>query len=300
MRAWQRHDLHGPDGTLVVFERPAAADAPAVLLLHGFTGSHRGWSRVADHLPEKRVLAPDLPGHGASRFHDEVRACRMANAAARLIDLLDRLAVNRCTVAGYSMGGRVALYLALSQPQRVERLLLESASPGLESKLERATRRADDEALATRLERHGVEVFLEGWQRTPVLASQLQLSVALQAEAEAERRDCRAVGLAASLRSMGSGAQLYLGDRLHQLTMPVTCVAGGNDPKFAGLARALSARIPEARLEIVPGAGHNVHLERPAYVARLLSFNAETQRHKAPPSDTKSSTRDFGVSAPLR
>ncbi len=280
MHPWREHALENAAGSLVVFERPGPTPtAPTVLLLHGFTGCHLGWRRVSEYLPEARVLAPDLPGHGASRFADEERACRMDEATRRLAMALDRLDVHRCALAGYSMGGRLALYFALTQPWRFDALLLESASPGLASEKERAERRRADEALAGAIERDGVAAFLARWQQTPVLASQRELPVPLQLEADAERQGNRAAGLAASLRGMGTGAQPWLGDRLHALNLPVTCVAGSLDAKFTAIATHMAERIPGARLEIIR-AGHNVHLEHPKLIASLIFSNAESQRRR--------------------
>ncbi|MFM8412469.1 MAG: hypothetical protein ACKOCT_19585, partial [Alphaproteobacteria bacterium] len=118
------------------------------------------------------------------------------------------------------------------------------------------------------------EAFLARWRETPVLASQRLLPAALREESEAERRHNRASGLAASLRGMGTGAQPWLGERLRGLDVPVTCVAGSADPKFATIAGDMAGRIPGARLEILP-AGHNVHLEHPEIIAGLLGRAAE-------------------------
>ncbi len=279
-RAWIEHEVADDGGTLVVHERPGAAPgAPVIVLLHGFTGCHLGWTRVAGHLPRFRILAPDLPGHGRSRFVDEGDACRMESATRRLGRALDRLGVSSFTLAGYSMGGRLALHFALAEVWRIEALVLESASPGLEADDERAARRAADDALAASIERDGVEAFLARWQETPVLASQRELRASLRREAAEERRGNRVAGLAASLRGMGTGAQLWLGDRLADLQVPVTCVAGSGDAKFAAIASNMTGRIPGASLEILP-AGHNVHLEHPEAFARLLGLATDRARRK--------------------
>lgn len=281
MTPWIEHAIDLAAGTLVVGERPGPdRHAPVVLLLHGFTGSGLGWRRVAEHLPEARVLAPDLPGHGRSRFADEEQACRMETASRLLARALDEVGAPRCTVGGYSMGGRLALHFALSEPGRVDHLVLESASPGLPTEAEREARRRHDEDLAISIERDGVEAFLARWQTTPVLASQLHLPEHLRREADAERRDNRAAGLSASLRAMGTGVQPWLGDRLHELDVPVTLVAGQDDAKFLAIASEMAARISGARLAPLP-AGHNVHLEHPRWFARLLDPEALQQGRDA-------------------
>jgi len=242
----------------------------SVVLLHGFTQTGASWAPLLPHLATTSLIAPDLPGHGSA---GQVRT----DLAATADQLVDEFA--NPILVGYSMGGRLALHLALAEARRIEALVLESASPGLEADDERAARRAADDALAASIERDGVEAFLARWQETPVLASQRELRASLRREAAEERRGNRVAGLAASLRGMGTGAQLWLGDRLADLQVPVTCVAGSGDAKFAAIASNMTGRIPGASLEILP-AGHNVHLEHPEAFARLLGLATDRARRK--------------------
>ena len=115
------------------------------------------------------------------------------------------------TYVGYSMGGRLCLHLALARPETVERLVLVSATAGIEDDDERATRRAADDALATSLERDGVDAFLDGWLAQPMFAT-------LADPGLDDRRRNVAAGLASSLRLAGTGTQQPLWDRLASLT----------------------------------------------------------------------------------
>src|SRR5690606_15303415 len=126
-----------------------------IVLLHGFTQTGRSWAPTVAALGERyRALTPDLRGHG------DAADARPVSFAAIRADVL-ALAPARFTLAGYSMGGRIALDLALSAEgrERVERLVLIGASPGIEHAGERAARRAADDALAAQIERDGVEPF---------------------------------------------------------------------------------------------------------------------------------------------
>jgi 2-succinyl-6-hydroxy-2,4-cyclohexadiene-1-carboxylate synthase len=239
----------------------------ALVLLHGFTHTGASWDAVRAVLRGERyrpVLAPDLRGHGSAA------SARPVTFAAVLADV-DALAPARFTLAGYSMGGRLALLFALAHPERVERLVLLGASPGLADAGERCARRAADEALAVELERDGIEPFAARWARLPLWAGQLP---AVAARAHAMRREQDPTGLAAALRGLGTGAMELAWDRLAELAMPVMCAAGARDAKFAALAEAMAARIPQATVARVPGAGHAVHLEAPAAVAALLECGA--------------------------
>ncbi len=138
-------------------------DLPAVLFLHGFMGSGADWKSVIATLEGRfRCVAVDLPGHGAS-VGLPPEAYAFENAARLVLDMLDELEIDKTTFVGYSMGGRLALYLALRYPERCSGLFLESASPGLRSERERAERRAADEEKASRLESEDFDKFLHDW-----------------------------------------------------------------------------------------------------------------------------------------
>ena len=170
-------------------------------------------------------------------------------------------------LVGYSMGGRIALYAALALPAIVERLVLIGASPGLADAAERERRRRDDEALADRIEAIGVTAFAEEWGAQPLFAGQ---DPRVAAAAHADRLRNTPDGLAAALRGLGTGVMTPLWGRLGELAMPVTLVAGERDAKFREIAERMAAALPAARLEVVPGAGHAVQLERPQAVAAAI------------------------------
>ena len=248
-----------------------AGDGPPLLVLHGFTGSAAGWGPlVAAWAPFFTALAVDLPGHGRSASPADVAAYTMAATVADLVAVLDRAGVARAHVLGYSMGGRVALALALAHPDRVGALVLESASPGLAEAGERAARVAADAALAARIEREGVPAFVDYWEALPLWASQARLSAEARAALRAQRLQNTPVGLANSLRGRGTGSQPPLWDRLGDLAAPTLLVAGCDDAKFSDLARRMAEAIPANELLLVRSAGHAVHLEQPAVFARLV------------------------------
>ena len=243
-------------------EGPPAAST--IVLLHGFTGNKDGWQALRGALaPRCRVVAVDLPGHGGTAPSVDPSADSLAGTAELIVRTLDSLDVRRFSLLGYSLGGRIALGLALEHPYRVDRLLLESASPGLREAEDRAARRRADEALAELLERDGIEAFVRYWEELPLFATRARLASSVREELNRRRLACSPAGLAASLRAAGTGAQPWLGDRLGELAIPVSIVVGALDEKFRAVGAWMEARMPDARLAIVPEAGHTPHLERP-------------------------------------
>jgi 2-succinyl-6-hydroxy-2,4-cyclohexadiene-1-carboxylate synthase len=241
---------------------------PVLVLLHGFTQTRQSWRRTAQALQGRyRALVPDLPGHGQSAHRtasfDGCAAYVRALAPARTF-----------TLAGYSMGGRIALHSALTLgPEVVTRLVLVGASPGLADPGERAARRAADAALAERIEGMDIETFAREWGSQPLFADQPER---VAAAAHADRLRNTPSGLAAALRGLGTGVMEPLWDRLPELAIPVTLVVGERDAKFRAVADAMLARLPNARLVVVEGAGHAVQLERPEAVADAIYQSGST------------------------
>ncbi len=259
--------------------RWGAAQGPPVVLLHGFTGSSASWDDVAPALAQAgyRVWAPDLLGHGHTDAPDDPRRYTMDQVAADLVALLQHrelgLGGEPAHLLGYSMGGRLALYLALHRPEWGRSLVLESASPGLDDPAQRQARRRQDEALAARILAQGIPAFVATWERLPLWTSQARLSPAVRRQLRQQRLQNRALGLANSLRGMGTGAQPSLWPRLAQLSVPTLLLVGAEDAKYVALNRRMAACIPSARLRVVSQAGHTVHLEQPeSFVQHLLDF----------------------------
>ncbi len=257
-----------------------AGGGPPLLLLHGFTGSTATWAPLlAAFAPHRRTIAVDLTGHGASDCPADPERYRLEPCLADLLAVLDALDVARADVLGYSMGGRIALHLAAAAPGRVRALVLESASPGLSEPDERRERVRADEALAESIERDGVEAFAERWERLPLFASQVALPAEVRAAQRAQRLRNSALGLANSLRGMGAGRQESLWGGLPAMATPSLLIVGALDAKFCAIARRMAAAMPTARLAVVPGAGHAVHLEQPqVYAERVLAFLSSISR----------------------
>jgi len=237
----------------------------ALLALHGFTGSPHSW----DFFPAQRELrriTPALVGHQGSSAGSEVQdfeaeVDRLARFGAEASDL---------HVVGYSLGARLALGLALRHPARVSRLTLISGHPGLESDAERAERRAADERWCELLLNHGSLAFVDAWQAQPLWTTQAGLPSDTLARKRSERLSHAPGGLVRSLRVTGLAEMPNYSERLADIAVPLTLVAGSLDAKFCALARRMAARVAHAELMIVDGAGHDLLLERPEFITEVI------------------------------
>lgn len=232
-----------------------------LILVHGFTQTAASWDAIEYRLGAlgHEVVSLDAPGHGA---HSDTHLGLWQSA--------DLLAAEggRGTWVGYSMGGRLALHVALSHPELVERLVLVGATPGIESVAERLERQASDELLAEDLERDGLEPFLARWLSQPLFATLSDEHAGLDA-----RRSNTVAGLAASLRLMGTGAQDSLWPRLSEITAPTMLVAGALDEKFTAIAERMAEAMPDAHVASLNGCGHACHLEATdRFVAEVDAF----------------------------
>jgi len=247
-----------------------AGRGPAVLLLHGFTGSAETLRDLASELArDHRTISVDLLGHGRSDAPSDPSRYALECTAGDLARILDALGEPRAHVLGYSLGGRIGLGFAALRPNRVRSALLIGASAGIADPGERAQRRRADETLAESLERDGLEAFVSHWMAQPLFASQARLDPALLARAREERLRNHPRGLAASLRGIGTGAQPPLHARLAELDLPLLFVAGAEDAKFARIAEELASLAKRGRHALVPDAGHAVQLENPHALATL-------------------------------
>ena len=233
-----------------------------LVLLHGFAGTGHAWGGVVDALDAERytALAPDLRGHGSHSSAHPV------TFEAVVEDVL-AVAPERFALCGYSMGGRIALQTALAASERVERLVLVSTTAGIEDERARAERREADERLARAIEQEGLELFADRWLAGPLFAED---PVETQRLAREDIARNEPGGLAAALRGIGTGSMIPLWDRLAELTMPVHVVVGEHDPKFHALGERLAAAPPNARLTVIPGAGHALPRIAPRTLADTL------------------------------
>lgn len=239
-----------------------------IVLLHGFTGSSGTWDAiVASRLKGFRIITVDLPGHGRTKGKviKTMDAC-----VADLHQLFRKLELKRFFLGGYSMGGRTALSYAVKYPEKMSGLILESASPGLADDRERAERRKRDEKLADRIEKEGLEAFVDYWENIPLFDTQKRLPKNMQQQIRHERLAQTETGLANSLRGMGTGHQPSHWESLKTLAIPVLLMVGARDEKFVRINEKMKEQLPRAEMAIFPDCGHLIHIEKPSEFAEAL------------------------------
>jgi 2-succinyl-6-hydroxy-2,4-cyclohexadiene-1-carboxylate synthase len=225
--------------------------ATRVLFVPGFMQRGEAWAWVAELLPERypRVLLEH-------RSHDyEGRLGEIASAGEGSV------------LAGYSLGGRLALHAALREPGRYRALVTVGATAGIEDAAARATRRAADERVAAWMDGASIEDIVALWERQPLFADQ---SEALVERQRAGRLSHEPAALATLLRTAGQGALEPVWTLLGQLRLPLLALAGARDERYTTAARRLAAAVPNGRSAVVEGAGHAPQLQRPEAVASLL------------------------------
>ena len=252
---------------------------PAILFLHGFMGDRTEFElTIADVSKQFYCVAINLPAHGETDITEQITDqddyYTIQSTANLVIKFLDFLRVERCFLVGYSMGGRLALYLAIHFPQYFYKVVLESASAGLRTASEKSDRLTKDQKLATELEHlkhHDFRLFLENWYQQPIFAS-LRSHPNFPQMLE-KRLNNSPAQLAKSLRNLSIGMQPSLWEKLSENEIPLLLLVGKLDLKFVQINQQMKQLCKLSQLEIVPNCGHNIHFENPnLFVEKIQAF----------------------------
>ncbi|ANU25838.1 2-succinyl-6-hydroxy-2,4-cyclohexadiene-1-carboxylate synthase [Planococcus versutus] len=257
------------DGIFYHIEVENPEKTETVVFLHGFTGSTKTWHSVIEKWSDVKIILIDLIGHGKSSSPEEFEAYSMERQLKDLNALFKQLALDRFTLVGYSMGGRIALAFACHYPERLTSLVLESASPGLENEQARQDRRINDASLAKRIVANGLVHFVDAWENNALFVSQKSLPERVQQAVREERLAQHPVGLANSLLGMGTGTQQSYWQKLEELPIPVLLITGRLDVKFEAIAQKMLTHLPHAIHKTID-AGHAIHVEKSAEFATIV------------------------------
>lgn len=253
----------------VLDQNPSAKNV--TLCLHGFTGSAASWGFLNAYTENTRLIQVSLLGHGNTDSPQSVRRYVMSQQLADLAEILDQLKLHKVNILGYSMGGRVALSFAFRYPERVNKLILESTSPGLRSFKERMARLKHDHQLAQKIRYEGLAKFVDFWENIPLFASQKSLPADKLIQMREGRLKANSLGLARSLEGIGTGSQPSMWQALKHIKLPVLFICGRLDEKFCHMAKCMQQELEGSQLETVEYAGHTVHVEQPHFFGKIVS-----------------------------
>jgi 2-succinyl-6-hydroxy-2,4-cyclohexadiene-1-carboxylate synthase len=246
-------------------------EGPPLLLLHGFTGCKENWSYLVSQLLKKfTVITLDLLGHGSTQSPEDLDRYLFQSVCDDLEELLVKLQIQNVHLLGYSMGGRLALAFSILYPTRVASLMLESSSPGLKTEEERAKRMDLDNKLANDILKHGMIPFVDRWEEIPLFHSQKKLVPTKRKEIREQRLRNNPLGLANSLRGMGTGRQPSYWDKLSTLPIPSLFICGELDQKFCLIAEEMEKRVPQSSIYRVFHTGHAIHVEQPEIFGKII------------------------------
>jgi pimeloyl-ACP methyl ester carboxylesterase len=239
-----------------------------VLLLHGHTLDHRVWDWVAPALLDRglRLIRPDLRGHGHSTRPD--RGYHWSHHAADMARVLDAVRVDRIAVVGYSLGGGVALEMALTMSRRVDRLVL--MSPVLPDRPFEEAFFANLIEVAQVIRSDGVAAAMRGpWMESPLWQGSAVDDHVRQKLDEIVSDFPGAEYLATERDRVDRGWTVP--DRLAEIEVPTLVMVGEDEMAgFRGFADEIAAGIPNARLEILRDQGHVHLLQAPDLVAQRI------------------------------
>jgi 2-succinyl-6-hydroxy-2,4-cyclohexadiene-1-carboxylate synthase len=227
-----------------------------VLFIPGFMQRGDAWRPVAELLPER--YPSTLLDHAEHSFEGRLREIAEAAAATPELPVL----------AGYSLGGRLALRAALRSPESFAAVVTVGSTAGIEEGPLRAARVEADEKLASWIEAMPIEDIVSLWERQPLFADQSDALVEAQRPGRLSH-DPRSLALL--LRTAGQGVLEPVWHELRALELPVLAIAGARDDGYTAAAKRIASTAPKARAAIVEDAGHAAHLQRPEEVTRLIT-----------------------------
>jgi 2-succinyl-6-hydroxy-2,4-cyclohexadiene-1-carboxylate synthase len=242
---------------------------PDLLLLHGFMGS----GELFDHLIEPlsvfaNPITIDLLGHGKSEGAELHYRFSTKEQVADLVKFISEQLRLPVFLYGYSMGGRLALQLALHRPDLFKGVILESATFGIENETERQARQAHDASRADQITGN-FEGFLKEWASHPTLQS--DLSDSTQKRIKTIQQHQNPYWIANSLLAFGTGTMPCVREQLNTIQTPTLLLTGKKDPKFLSINQTMAKELADADLRIFEQAGHRIHQEVPKEATQAIN-----------------------------
>jgi len=252
--------------------RTSKSHRRAILFLHGFGGSTKDWEEIFSLFSsEFQLIAIDLPGFGKSNKPRSDKFYQTDFLVQLIDEILRELKLAEVILAGYSMGGRLALQFACKHPGKVKALILESSSPGIKTKSERQLRIKSDAELISFINKNSLKDIFTFWQNQPLFASQKNLPVKKQNSILLNKINANSkIGLTNSLKNFGQGEMENLWNKLSAIKIPTLLLTGALDTKYAAIQHEMDKLLLNSSHKIIGDAGHNLHLEKPEVFVNLV------------------------------
>ncbi len=242
-----------------------------IVFIHGFTGSTKDWQFLTKNLDKKfNPIFIDLIGHGLSDSPENENLYSEVFIINSLKKIFKKLKLANFILAGYSMGGRVALTYTLENPDQVKAVILEGTNPGIKEKSERNRKEKSDHQLSVRLENEELESFLNYWYRQEIFNSLNDIEI--ESLIQSKRLNNR-FGLAKVLRNFSTGKMKNKWNELNEINCPTLLISGEFDKKYCEINKLMSGKINLCQQKIIKNAGHNTHFENQfEYISVVNNF----------------------------
>ncbi|MFA7288761.1 MAG: 2-succinyl-6-hydroxy-2,4-cyclohexadiene-1-carboxylate synthase [Melioribacteraceae bacterium] len=264
-------DLDGLKLNLILSSKSIDHSKKPIIFFHGFGGDASDWKFIFSSLPTGfQAIAIDLVGYGKSDSPAESCYYSAESITNQIREIIRSLKIVKPILCGYSMGGRVALGYTTKYPKDISGLILESSSPGITEEVEREIRALADSRLSEKIETIGIQKFFNEWYEQPLFHS-LKSNPMLFEKTLKNKTKQNITGLKNSLKYFSPGLMPSYWNELNNISVPLLLISGSLDQKYCEINKRINSVLEASDWEIINGAGHNTHLEKPDDFIKLVN-----------------------------